>query len=585
MGFIKPAMPDLDYDAWRAEPRAERIRPMAQEWGQAGFGTPDAVVLLYVVKIGLYLFGGLAITAATPGIGTLGDVADWWTEPILWQKVVVFTLLFEVLGLGCGFGPLTLRFLPPIGAWLHWLRPGTIRLPPWPGKVPGTAGTRRTAVDVLLYAGVVASLVWILVAHGDAGTGTLTAAVGAIEPLRFVPFFVLMVLLGLRDKTIFLAGRTEVYGTLALMCCFSGADFIIGSKLLLLLIWWGAATSKLNKHFPYVVSVMMSNSPILRLKALKRRFHRNWPDDLRPSRFSGFLAHFGTVIEYSVPLVLLLSFGGKAAVIAAVVMTLFHLQILTSLPMGVPLEWNVFMIFGVWFLFVQHGDVTFGDLSSPLPVLVAALLAVVVVLGNLFPATFSFLPAMRYYAGNWATSMWAIRPEAVAKLDAHVTKAAQLPFAQLQKLYGDEMAFALGHKGYAFRAMHPHGRALFGMVERYAGPAHERDYVLHDGEFVAGAMIGWNFGEGHLHNEQLIEALQERCHFEPGDIRVMILESQPFWRPQQQYRLVDAATGEFERGYVEVADMLARQPWDVAVPAHPTSPAHLASTVSPVAAP
>jgi len=26
--------------------------------------------------------------------------------------------------------PLTLRFLPPIGGILYWLRPGTVRLPP-----------------------------------------------------------------------------------------------------------------------------------------------------------------------------------------------------------------------------------------------------------------------------------------------------------------------------------------------------------------------------------------------------------------------------------------------------------------------
>ncbi len=32
------------------------------------------------------------------------------------------------------------------------------------------------------------------------------------------------------------------------------------------------------------------------------------------------------------------------------------------------------------------------------------------------------------------------------------------------------------------------------------------------------------------------------------------------------YRLVDAATGEFERGYVRVADMVNQQPWDDDVP-------------------
>ena len=35
-------------------------------------------------------------------------------------------------------------------------------------------------------------------------------------------------------------------------------------------------------------------------------------------------------------------------------------------------------------------------------------------------------------------------------------------------------------------------------------------------------------------------------------------------------RLVDAATGEFERGIVRVADMAMRQPWDDTVPVQVT---------------
>ena len=45
-----------------------------------------------------------------------------------------------------------------------------------------------------------------------------------------------------------------------------------------------------------------------------------------------------------------------------------------------------------------------------------------------------------------------------------------------------------------------------------------------------------------------------------------MLDAQPIHRQTQQYRLVDAATGEFERGYVRVADMVTRQPWADDVP-------------------
>ena len=71
-----------------------------------------------------------------------------------------------------------------------------------------------------------------------------------------------------------------------------------------------------------------------------------------------------------------------------------------------------------------------------------------------------------------------------------------------------------------------------------------------------------------MHNEQLIAAMQERCHFEPGEVRVILLDAQPIHKQRQEYRLVDAATGEFERGYVKVADMVTGQPWTDDIPVH-----------------
>ncbi len=41
----------------------------------------------------------------------------------MFEKVVLYTMLFEVVGLGCGFGPLNNRFFPPMGSILYWLRP------------------------------------------------------------------------------------------------------------------------------------------------------------------------------------------------------------------------------------------------------------------------------------------------------------------------------------------------------------------------------------------------------------------------------------------------------------------------------
>ena len=42
----------------------------------------------------------MAVISLTPGLGSLGDFGDWWSEPIVFQKFAVWTLLWEILGSG-----------------------------------------------------------------------------------------------------------------------------------------------------------------------------------------------------------------------------------------------------------------------------------------------------------------------------------------------------------------------------------------------------------------------------------------------------------------------------------------------------
>ena len=380
----------------------------------------------------------------------------------------------------------------------------------------------------------------------------------------------ILAVLGLRDKVIFLAARGEVYAALAVTFLFTGVDIIVAAKLIFMVIWIGAATSKLNKHFPFVMSTMMSNNPLFRPKWIKRQFFEKFPDDLRPGRLSRIFAHASTVIEMGIPVVLFFSHGGMVTAIAAFAMISFHLGILSAIPMGVPLEWNVFMIFGVLTLFVAHADVGLAEVTNPLPVMALfVVVAGIVIAGNLFPRKISFLPGMRYYAGNWDTTLWCLTASAQQKIAGGIVAIATMPAAQLERVYGSpEAAQILMYLGYAFRAMNTHGRALFTLAHRAMPAGREDDYTLTDGERIASMALGWNFGDGHLTNEQLIGALQQRCHFAPGEVRVVLLDAQPIHKQTQQYRLVDAATGEFERGEVNVADMVTRQPWADDVPVH-----------------
>jgi Transmembrane protein of unknown function (DUF3556) len=571
MGFLKQETPQINFEEWSKGTRAEKIIPMARHWAEVGFGTPVVLHLFYVVKIGLYILAAWLLALTTNGINGFTNVAHWYAEPIVFEKVVLYTMLFEVIGLGCGFGPLNNRFFPPMGSILYWLRPGTIRLPPWPNRIPLTKGDARTAVDALLYGALLVLLTITIFSDGTGPVPALGTTVGVLPAWQIWAVLGVLAALGLRDKVIFLAARGEVYASFTVAFLFAGygVDMILGAKLVCLVIWLGAATSKLNKHFPFVISTMMSNNPIFRPRFIKRAFFEHFPDDLRPGRPARWLAHFSTAIEGLVPLVLFFSHGGWPTAIAAFIMLCFHFGILSSIPMGVPLEWNVFMQFSVLALFVGHAAVGLRDLTTPLPILLFAVVAGTVVTGNLLPRKVSFLPGMRYYAGNWDTTLWCIKPSADAKIAKGVVAIASMPAAQLEKFYGSKEAAQIPmYMGYAFRAFNTHGRALFTLAHRAMADQNEDDYVLTDGERLCSTAIGWNFGDGHFSNEQLVAALHKRCHFEPGEVRVVMLDAQPIHTQTQQYRLVDAATGEFERGYVRVAEMVTRQPWADDVPVH-----------------
>ena len=570
MGFLKQEVPVVDFESWSKGTRSEKIRPMAEHWAQVGFGTPVALHLFYVLKILAYIAVAALFALATAGIDGLGNIGQWWSEPIVFQKVVLYTMLFEVIGLGCGFGPLNNRFFPPTGSALYWLRPNTIRLPPWPNRVPLTRGDNREPIDILLYGALLVMLVVALFSDGTGPDPALGTEIGLLPAWQSWTILALLAAIGLRDKVIFLAASGEVYAPFVVAFLFGGPDAIIAAKLVCLVIWIGAATSKLTRHFPFVISTMMSNSPVVRPRALKRAFFTRFPDDLRPGWPSKALAHVSTAIEGLVPLVLFFSHGGWPTAVAAAVMVCFHLGILSAIPMGVPLEWNVFMIFAVLALFVGHAEVGLADMTSPLPLILFAVMVAVVVAGNLMPRKISFLPGMRYYAGNWDTTLWCITPSAEAKINTGLVSIANMPAAQLEKFYGSKEAAQIPiYMGYAFRGFNTHGRALFTLAHRAMAGRNEDDYSVTDGERICSTALGWNFGDGHMHNEQLIAAMQRRCHFEPGEVRVVLLDAQPIHRQTQRYRLVDAATGEFERGYVNVGDMVARQPWDDDVPVHP----------------
>jgi hypothetical protein len=134
MGVMDPKLPEFDLEQWRRKPYHDRVRMMCGHWAEYGFGSPPGAYVFYLLKMLLYVGGWMFFVSLTPGIGGMGDIGTWWSEPIAFQKAVLWTLLFEVLGIGGASGPLTARFMPPIGGPLYWLRPGTTGCPRGPGS-------------------------------------------------------------------------------------------------------------------------------------------------------------------------------------------------------------------------------------------------------------------------------------------------------------------------------------------------------------------------------------------------------------------------------------------------------------------
>lgn len=576
MGFTTGKFPPVDPETFLDKPLFERTKALALHWVDYGFGSPKMIPTTYVVKLlVLYIGVGLSLVTLTSGVGMPWEVTSWWAEPIVYQKLVIWTMLLESIGVAGSWGPIAGKFKPMTGGILFWARPGTIRMPPWPGKVPGTRGDSRTPLDVALYLALLLSLAVGVVLPGRPHPGLSEVLpgndTGLVAPVAALVPIVLVVLVGLRDKTIFIAARAEQYGpalvAFALLPVLPGngfVDMILLLKLLIVSVWIGAGVSKFGVHFANVVPPMVSNSPCVPTRFLRRLNYRDFPRDIRPSPVAKTLAHVGgTTVEIVTPLVLIFSTNTTVTLLGVALMVVFHLFITSTFPLAVPLEWNLLFAYGavVLFLGFPAGDgYALADAGSVWLVL-AALVALFFfpVLGNLRPDLVAFTPAMRQYAGNWASALWAFQPGCEEKLN-QVIRPTKNQVQQLEAMgYPAAVAEITMQQTIAWRSMHSQGRGLFSLLVRHVDGLDRA--TVREGEFTCNSLIGFNFGDGHLHGASLVRAVQRRCGFAPGELIVVWVESQPIHKKTQQYQVIDAALGVIEKGSWDVRDAVREQPW------------------------
>jgi hypothetical protein len=542
-------LPPYDPQRIVSAPFPERVRLACLTWANASPNLPS-VMALYWIKYFVGLIGGWAFWCSfNAGDAGFLSVGEWAFTSDAFKKAMLWSTFWELAGFGCGWGPMNARFDPWFGGYRHFLRPGTTKLPLFRGA-PLVGGDTRGWLDVVLYAATQLLLLRALVAS------QVTADL-------VVPIVLLIPAMAVLDKTLYLVCRAEHYFVVIVCFAFAAENdlWISGAKLTWCFIWFWAATSKLNRHFPSVIQFMMNNGPFFP-KALKKRLFAHFPDDLRPSRLATLMAHFGTAVEYSIPVILIFGAGNETAtIVGLLLMTAFHGFIGINNPNGMPVEWNILMIYGGTFLFGFHPEARLSALTE-MPVLLAVLLfslAVIPAIGNFFPSKVSFLLSMRYYAGNWAYNIWLIRKGADKKLD-RLKKSAGTVYAQLAKLVPTPIALEVAKVAMCVsRFMHFEGRALLEALPRAVDDID--DYEWYEGEVLGGMVLGWNFGDGHLNGEQLLRAIQPQCGFSEGEVRLVSVESQPLFGPTMHWRVYDAVQGLVAEGHTRLADYVGVQPY------------------------
>jgi hypothetical protein len=217
----------------------------------------------------------------------------------------------------------------------------------------------------------------------------------------------------------------------------------------------------------------------------------------------------------------------------------------------------------VAFLFIgypNHEGYGLGDMDTGLLILTVGAMLVFPIWGELRPDKISFLPAFRQYSGNWATAFWCFAPGAERKLDEHIVKPCMSQKVQLTEIYGENEAEVVLQQLLGWRSLHSQARGLNSVMINQLGSDIDR-YTPREAEFCCNNLTGFNFGDGHMHDEHLLNSIQARCNFKPGEFIVVWVESEPIGNGRQQYWVWDCGEGIVERGSWAVKDAVEALNW------------------------
>ena len=528
---------------------------VCEAWALQGYGTPLARLRgLRAQDRALHRRLDLLLRLhAGPAVGF--GIGDGGSSPIAFQKAILWSMLFE------GLGP-RLRQRPAHRALL----PAGRRLPLLPAararrscrcsrRCRSSAGTRRTWLDVALYAR----------ARRRCSLRALVAPAARRDACSS-PIAVLVPLLGVADQTLFLALRGRALLDDAWCASLFAGNWIAGRQ-------GGAARAlvlgRLLEAQPPLPGGGLRDDEQQPVHALRVAAPADVP---RLSRRSASLAarrrRWATPAPRSSSACRWCCCSPPAAgrsTLGMVLMLMLHGFITSNVPMGVPIEWNVMVVYGGvravlgaprrdrcstsarrrWrvFLVVDAGRSCRCSATC-------------------VPRAVSFLLAMRYYAGNWAYGVWLFRGDSYRKLD-RLTKSAPWVYDQLARFYDRAHRGRPGRQGDGVPADAP-ARARAAGAAAQGGRRASRTTSRSTARSSPGWCSAGTSATGTCTASSCSRAVQAQCGFEAGELRCIFVESQPLGRTTLAYRIVDAKTGLIEAGELDVRELRARQPWEAA---------------------
>ena len=139
-------LPPYDPQRMLAAPFPERVRLVCRTWASQVHPKPMIVMAMYWAKYLVLFIGGWAffvlLRRRLSGLPLAGRVGVHGRPRS--RRRSLWSIFYELAGFGCGWGPMNGRFKPPFGGFLHFLRPGTTKLPLVPGRCPLLGGITRT---------------------------------------------------------------------------------------------------------------------------------------------------------------------------------------------------------------------------------------------------------------------------------------------------------------------------------------------------------------------------------------------------------------------------------------------------------